>query len=207
MTNQALAKHSILNQALKLVPFDGWHETTFETACKHAGFDEKYGYVLFPSGVKELVGYFIQECDKHMLEGLKTLPLGTMRVRDRIAAAITLRIRNHIPHKQAIPATLRFFALPQHSAQAMQALAHTSSEIWYAAGDNATDFNYYSKRFLLAGVYSSTLLFWLDDTSEDYKDTWAFLERRIDNVLQIGKTKKKCFNMMGDMLKHFQWRT
>lgn len=191
MTDQTLAKQAILAEALKIVPFDGWHTKTLEEASKKAGFDERYGEILFPEGINGLVKYFIQESDKQMLETLKTLPLKEMRVRDRIKTAVKTRIEQHIPHKEVIPATLRFFALPQHSVQGMQALAHTASEIWYMAGDDATNFNYYSKRFLLAGVYSATLLFWLDDHSEGYEDTWEFLDRRIDNVMQIGKVKQK----------------
>lgn len=194
MIDQNLAKQSILAAALKIVPFEGWQAKTLEEASLAAGFDARYGHILFPEGVAGLVGFFVTESDRIMLERLKNTPLTTMRVRDRIALAVKIRIEQHEAYKAAIPATLRFFAMPQHSLQGMRATAHTASEIWYAAGDNATDFNYYSKRFLLAGVYSSTLLFWLDDTSENHEETWKFLGRRIDNVMQIGKLKQKILN-------------
>ena len=61
------------------------------------------------------------------------------------------------------------------------------SAIWYAVGDYSTDWNYYSKRAILASVYGSTLMYWLSDKGDDsgdYPETWAFLDRRIDNVLK-----------------------
>jgi ubiquinone biosynthesis protein COQ9 len=80
---------------------------------------------------------------------------------------------------------LSYFALPLNAAAGLTCLYRTVDAIWYAAGDKATDYNFYTKRALLAGVYSSTLLFWLNDKSEDSSATWAFLERRIGEVLQV----------------------
>lgn len=185
------AKNAILNQALSHVPFDGWTPQLLNNAAREAGYEEGYAEILFPHGVADLVAFFIEEADNAMLETLKSLNLNEMRVRDRIATAIKTRITYHAAHKGAIAPTLRFFAQPQNASQGTKALAHTCSEIWYAAGDNATDYNYYSKRTLLAGVYSSTLLYWLDDDSEDNQNTWEFLDRRISNVLKIGGLPKK----------------
>ncbi|WP_374298103.1 COQ9 family protein, partial [Sphingomonas sp.] len=80
-----------------------------------------------------------------------------------------------------------FLAMPLNAALALKLLYRTVDAIWYAAGDNATDFNFYTKRGLLAGVYSATLLYWLNDRSQDCADTWAFLDRRIEEVMQVPK--------------------
>ena len=108
-----------------------------------------------------------------------------MKVRERIATAVRLRLEQVAPHREAVQRGLAFFALPQNAAIGLKCLYRTVDAIWYAAGDRATDYNFYSKRLLLAGVYSSTLLVWLNDTSEDQAETWAFLERRIAEVLQV----------------------
>jgi ubiquinone biosynthesis protein COQ9 len=63
--------------------------------------------------------------------------------------------------------------------------------MWYAAGDKSTDFNFYTKRATLAGVYSATLLYWLNDRSAGSEATWAFLDRRIDNVMAFEKLKSQ----------------
>jgi ubiquinone biosynthesis protein COQ9 len=64
--------------------------------------------------------------------------------------------------------------------------------MWRTAGlggDPAEGFSYYSRRATLAGVVGSTLLFWLDDQSPDCAETWSFLDRRIENVMQIGRLR------------------
>jgi ubiquinone biosynthesis protein COQ9 len=63
--------------------------------------------------------------------------------------------------------------------------------IWYAAGDTATDFNYYTKRGLLASVYGLTILYWLSDTSKGVSQTEAFLAQRLNDVMQIPKLRNR----------------
>lgn len=191
MKEQQEKKENILKEALKLVPFEGWVPKILAEAAKNAGYDPGYAEVLFPAGVEDLVAFFIETSDKHMLEALVQQPLKDMKIRERIAIAVKTRILQHEPHRAAIPATLRFFALPNHVSLGSKLLLHTCSEMWYAAGDTSTDFNYYTKRFLLAGVYSSTLLYWLEDHSDGYKDTWEFLGRRINDALALGGAGKK----------------
>ncbi len=81
---------------------------------------------------------------------------------------------------------LAFLALPQHAGLAAKCLYRTVDAVWHGVGDTSTDYNFYTKRLLLAGVYSATVLAWLDDTSEDRAETWAFLERRLDEALLLG---------------------
>jgi len=68
--------------------------------------------------------------------------------------------------------------------------------MWHGIGDTSVDFNFYSKRALLAGVVSSTVLFWLQDESDDFSATWAFLDRRIEDVMKIQKTKAQLGNLV-----------
>ncbi|HWA50980.1 MAG TPA: COQ9 family protein, partial [Dongiaceae bacterium] len=89
--------------------------------------------------------------------------------------------------REAIKSACSFLAMPQNAALALKLLYRTVDAMWYAAGDTATDFNFYTKRALLAGVYSSTVLYWLNDRSADCADTWAFLDRRIEEVMQVPK--------------------
>ena len=132
-----------------------------------------------------------------MLEGLARLDIGKMRVRDRIAQAVKARIGVLAAHREAARRMLSFLALPPNAPLAARLIWRTVDAIWYAAGDNATDFNYYTKRGLLAGVYATTLLFWLDDSSEDFTDTWAFLDRRIADVMKVPAYKARLKEALG----------
>ena len=120
------------------------------------------------------------------VDALEQADLESLKVRERVSLAVQTRLGLMLPHREAIRRGLSFLALPQNAALGTQLLWRTADAIWWAAGDSATDHNYYSKRTLLVGVYSSTLLVWLDDQSEEQSDSKAFLERRIDGALKIG---------------------
>ena len=190
-------KEAILQEVLELVPFEGWVPSILEKSAKNAGYEPGYAHILFPGGITDLVTFFIEWCDKEMLRALGQLPLQEMKVRERIATAVKTRILQHNQHRNTIQPTLRFFAQPQHAWLGSKLLGHTCSEIWYVAGDRSSDFNYYTKRFLLAGVYSSTLLYWLDDNSEGFERTWAFLDRRIQDALTLGSMNQKIKQLFG----------
>ena len=130
-----------------------------------------------------------------MEDKLAHIDLSSMRVRDRVATGVMIRLREIEEHKEAVRKSLMYLASPMRSKLALKSLYNTVDMIWYAAGDQATDFNYYSKRFLLAGVYSATLLYWLDDHSEDSEATRAYLNRRLDQVMMIPKLKQKIKNI------------
>ena len=91
---------------------------------------------------------------------------------DRLLQPAGARIGAVVAHREAVRRALTYLAQPQHGGRGLKCLYRTVDEMWYAAGDRATDFNFYTKRLTLAGVYSATLLFWLDDASEDSEATW-----------------------------------
>ena len=129
---------------------------------------------------------FSDWADRQMLARLEKTDLAALKVRERVAAGVRFRLEVLAPHKEAVRRGLSFLALPPNAGQALKSLHRTVDAVWTLAGDRSTDYNYYTKRLLLAGVLSSTTLFWLNDRSEGHAQTWAFLERRIDEVLKVG---------------------
>ena len=122
--------------------------------------------------------------------GLEILPLDPLRVSERIALAIGTRLDIVAPWREAVRRALTVLALPQHAPLAMRLTYETIDGIWYAAGDNATDFSFYTKRLILAAIYSATVLYWLDDHSEGSADTRAFLDRRLADAARIGRARR-----------------
>ena len=179
-------RRRLLDATLPHVPFDGWTGTALQRAAADLGLDAATAVNAFPGGAAELIAFHSAEADRRMLDALQPMDLPAMRVRDRVAAAVRLRLEQNAEHREAIRRALAFLALPQNGPLALKCLYRTVDAIWYAAGDTSTDYNFYTKRLLLSGVYSSTLLFWLNDDSEGNAETWAFLSRRIDEVLKIG---------------------
>lgn len=179
-------RRRLLETTLNHVPFDGWSMTALQRAAGDLGLDAATAVNAFPGGPAELIVFHSAEADRRMLEELQPMDLPAMRVRDRIAAVVRLRLEQNAAHREAIRRALAFLALPQNGPLALKCLYRTVDAMWYAAGDTSTDYNFYTKRLLLSGVYSSTLLFWLNDESEGSAETWAFLARRIDEVLKVG---------------------
>ena len=150
----------------------------------------------FPGVVKPapmVIADAVRDADEHRLtvlrEALEKAGIGTMKVRDRIRLAVRTRIEQHAGSKETARRALALLALPLNARLGLKLLYRTVDAMWYAAGDTSADFNFYTKRATLAGVYSSTLLFWLNDRSPGDEATWAFLGRRIDNVMSFEKLK------------------
>ena len=179
-------RDELMFATLPHVAFDGWTRTAIQAGAADAGLDGATALNAFPGGAAELIEAFSAWGDRRMLEELERRDLAAMRVSERVAAAVRCRLELLLPHQEALRRGLSFFALPPNGALGLKCLYRTVDAIWYAAGDNSTDYNFYSKRLLLAGVYSSTLLYWLNDKSEGRAASWAFLERRIAEVLRIG---------------------
>lgn len=184
-------KQRVLERFLAHAPFDGWSNTALERAAEEEAGDKRYAYVHFTQGVTDATLAFAAWVDTGMKMELSNILLKDMKIRDRITACVRARLRFMEPHKEAVRSLMGFLALPPQHPLAIKMLSRATDEMWYLAGDTSSDFSYYTKRLLLAGVYSSTLLYWLNDTSESHKDTEAFLHRRIGDVMQIQTMRSK----------------
>ncbi|AHM03104.1 hypothetical protein roselon_00671 [Roseibacterium elongatum DSM 19469] len=181
----------ILDAALMHVPFDGWSEASFRAAVSDAGVDKAEAQALLPRGAVDLALAFHRRGDAAMVKALRSADLSAMRFRDRVAYAIRLRLELVEADKETVRRGVTLFALPIHAADGAKALWDTADAIWTALGDPSDDLNWYTKRATLSGVYSATVLYWLGDQSVDHSATWAFVDRRIDEVMQIETMKKK----------------
>ena len=180
---------AILQAALKHVPFDGWSASALSRAVEEAGLDPSMADRAFPRGARDLVDYLVSDTDARMTAELEKRELSEMPVRERIATAVRVRLELLAPHREAVRRSLSLRLQAGNAPHTMRGLYDTVDAMWYAAGDTATDYNFYTKRALLAGVYGATLLYWLDDSSEDFADTWAFLDRRIEDIMRIQKVR------------------
>ncbi len=186
---QEKIKHKILQQAIKIVPFEGWSKKMLHQASVKAGFDENMAELQFMNGAMGMLDYYLDDLDQQMVAKIRALPLDKMKVREKIKQAVVIRLS--LMKKPVASKTVSFLALPFNVPSAMSYTWRTVDKMWYEAGDTATDFNHYTKRTLLAGVYSSTLMYWLNDDSKEHHSTWEFLDRRIEDVLKAGNFMRK----------------
>lgn len=180
-------RERLLLAALPHVPFDGWSTAALRLGARDAGLTETEALALFPGGSTDLVATFSDWADRAMLDRLAETGLEQMKVRDRISLACRIRFGVLAPHREAVRRSLAVLAMPQNAALGMRLVYRTVDAIWYAVGDTATDYNFYTKRLLLAGVLTSTTLYWLNDNSVGHVETHGFLERRIADVMAIPK--------------------
>ncbi len=178
---------AVILATLTHVPFDGWSQEALIRGAEEAGLSAADVDVLFPEGLRQALRHWLAMADRMMLEDVAEADLQSMRIRERIAFLVRTRLERWTPHREAVRRAMGLSLKPGYAEDSLRSGYATVDAMWRAAGDTATDYNFYTKRGLLAAVYSSTLLVWLDDRSEDNADTWSFLDRRIENVMQVPK--------------------
>jgi ubiquinone biosynthesis protein COQ9 len=178
----------LLEAALPHVPFDGWSETTLRAAIADSGVAEGLARALFPRGGIDLAVAYHRQGDARLREALATSDLAALRFRERVVHAVRLRLEL-VEDRELVRRGSTLFALPQHAAEGARLIWGTADTIWDSLGDSTRDLNWYSKRATLSAVYGSTVLYWLGDDSLGHQATWAFLDRRIEDVMQIEKLK------------------
>jgi ubiquinone biosynthesis protein COQ9 len=179
----------LLDAALAHVPFDGWTAAALNAAAHDLGVSHALALNAFPGGAADMIDYWNRRSDQRMLAALEMRDLTSHRFRDRVALAVRLRLEA-ADHREAVRRGLSFLSLPQNAPLGARLLYRTVDAIWHGLGDRSTDFSFYTKRGLLAGVYSATVLYWLDDRSAGSSASWEFLDRRIADVMKITEIRQ-----------------
>jgi ubiquinone biosynthesis protein COQ9 len=182
---------ALLFAALPHAAFDGFSDRVLKRAASEAGIPESEIARHFPNGALGLVETFSEYADSEMTRLLAKAKLDTLKIRERISLAIKTRLAVLAPHKEAARRAAAFLSLPHNAATGLKLLYRTVDAIWRGIGDTSTDFSFYTKRATLAGVYSTTLMRWFSDGSEDSEPTHDFLHRRIEDVMRFEKFKAK----------------
>jgi ubiquinone biosynthesis protein COQ9 len=182
-------REELLEAMLAHVPFDGWTRTAFDRAVADLAMDRALALNAFPRGIGEILEFFHRLTDRRMVAELEKRDLTGLKLREKVALALRLRFELNAGRREAIRQGLAFLALPPNAPIGVVSLYRTVDAVWHAVGDRSTDFSYYSKRALLAGVYAAALFYWLNDKSEGAADSWAFIDRRLDDVMRIQKLR------------------
>lgn len=180
-------RDEILLAVLPNVAFDGWEWSVVCDFAVQAGHSENIARAVFPGKMVGVLDHFADWADRGMLKSLECVDLDEVRVRDCVRMALLARFEVLNPYKDAVNQSLHFWMWPTRKPHAVKITWRLADRIWDWSGDTATDYNRYTKRGLLSGVIASTTLAWLNDPSEDMENTKAFLDRRIENVMQLGK--------------------
>lgn len=186
--------------------FDGWGEDALRQSAALAGVDANVARLAFPGGAMDMIGAWIDSTDAKMVANYGGGRLDAMKIRDRIRALLLFRLDAIAGQEEALRRALAIQAMPQNLARTLKNGWRSADLMWRLAGDTATDYNHYTKRALLTGIYTATLAVWLDDGSEGKAETRAFIDRRIDDVMKFEKTKAQLLKSEGFDVARFLGR-
>lgn len=172
------------------VPFDGWSARALATAARELGIDPDIAALAVPDA-QTMLTLWTAQGNAQMAQAMAGAH--TLKIRDRIRMALVTRLETG--DREVTRRALALLVQPQHAALSARLLWQAADAMWRAAGDSATDYNHYTKRAILAAIYSATLLHWTQDDSDDFASTRAFIDRRIDGVMRFEKTKAKLIGM------------
>uniref|UniRef100_A0A3P9KW39 Ubiquinone biosynthesis protein n=1 Tax=Oryzias latipes TaxID=8090 RepID=A0A3P9KW39_ORYLA len=187
----------ILTAALEFVPLHGWSMEAIAAGAESLGLSSA-STGMFINGSGELVLHFIADCNTKLTEILaeqhNQVQLGQAekkKTSEFLRDAVETRLRMYIPYIESWPQAMSILLLPHNIPDSLKHLSNLVDDIWYYAGDRSTDMNWYTKRAVLTGIYNTTELVMVQDSSPDFQDTWAFLDNRIQDVVDMATTAKQ----------------
>ena len=169
--------------------FDGWTEKAVDASAMQLGVDPAVARLAFPKDQLGKIDAYIAAIDAAMAEHFTPEKIASLKIRDRIRELVWFRLQAMSPAREAVRSALTILAMPQNAVRGLSIGWRSADLMWRLAGDTATDFNHYTKRLTLSALYAATLLAWLDDQSEGWTETSAFLDRRIADVMRFEKWK------------------
>jgi ubiquinone biosynthesis protein COQ9 len=169
--------------------FDGWSKAAVQSAADEIGVDRDIAALALKGNAMTLIDAWIESIDLELAERLPPEKLNAMKIRERITALLATRMEIMAPDRESLRRAMAIMASPQNLARAAKIGWRSADRMWRLAGDTASDFNHYTKRMTLSAVYGSLLNVFVNDDSENFTESRAFLDRRIDNVMQFEKVK------------------
>lgn len=197
-------RERLLFATLPHISFDGWTARAMAAGADDAGIEPAAASLCFPGGPAELIEFFSLWADGRMAAAMKSAGMASSPLHERIARAVHCRIEILSPWREAARRAVGYFALPAHAPMGIRYLYRTIDSIWYAADDRSADFSFYTKRAMLSGIYTATLLYWFEDGSDGYADSWGFLDRRIAEIGRVHRFRARAERMANSVPNPFR---
>ncbi|KAL0338882.1 UNVERIFIED_CONTAM: Ubiquinone biosynthesis protein COQ9, mitochondrial [Sesamum angustifolium] len=181
----------VLQASLRHVIRLGWGEAAMIAGAREVGVSPSI-VGSFPRKEAALVEFFMDDCLQRLIDIIDMKEdLKCLIPSQRVAKLVRIRLEMQAPYISKWPQALSIQAQPSNISTSFKQRAMLVDEIWHAAGDEATDMDWYVKRTVLGGIYSTAELYMLSDTSPDFQDTWAFLDERVSDAFDLQKTVKE----------------
>ncbi len=198
-------REPLLQAALQEAVFTGFTPGLVKTAANLSEIDEAGAKAAFPDGVASILRYWSFQADAAAVDILTTEEAASWRIREKVTFCLEARLDYLAPHKEASRRAAATLALPLYAGLGARLLWKTADTVWRGLGDPSTDFNFYSKRAILSGVWGTTFTRWLADDDPEYAATRAFLADRIENVMAFEKVKAQWRKTAPDPSRIFEF--
>lgn len=182
-------RDALIHEVAANAAFDGWNDRAVAAAAASRGVDADVAMLAYPGGAVDMIDAWFASVDRAMTNDWSAERLSALKIRARITALVEARLATLAPDRESLRRALAILAMPQNLPTAAKLGWRSADAMWRAAGDTATDYNHYTKRSILGAVYAATITVFVNDESEDYADTRAFLARRIDGIMRFEKAK------------------
>ena len=181
----------ILQAMLPIVVFDGWNQKSLRASIKSINLPEGSEELYFPEGALEVIRFWHDQMNEFVKSNLESLNKSEMKIREQVTAGVLSALESIGSNEEAMRRAIIRLSLPDAAVQGPTYLWSLADSIWRAIGDRSTDYNYYTKRTILAGVLGSTITVWISDSDQNKVKTKLFLDARISNVMSFEKSKFK----------------
>jgi len=181
----------ILQAMLPIVVFDGWNQKSLRASIKLINLPEGSEELYFPEGALEVIRFWHDQMNEFVKSNLESLNKSEMKIREQVTAGVLSALESIGSNEEAMRRAIIRLSLPDAAVQGPTYLWSLADSIWRAIGDRSTDYNYYTKRTILAGVLGSTITVWISDSDQNKVKTKLFLDARISNVMSFEKSKFK----------------
>jgi ubiquinone biosynthesis protein COQ9 len=188
-------KQKILENFIKLCAFNEVSEETLLQAFQGAKIDPKFALLIFENGAESIVEFWLERIDAKMLqdaqEVTQNIDFSQMKIRDKITNLLQIRVKINQEYQEQLPQLIKFFSCPKNINLAFKNAYKVADLMWQFIGDKSTDFNFYSKRAILAKIYIRSTICLAGDKSSDCKKTFALIDKEIEKVMQFTAFKFK----------------
>ncbi len=190
----------ILKLAKLIIAEEGLNSNTFETiALKHTLNINEIN-LLFPDGNKDLLEYSLDQLNIELQEYCKSIDLIRLPLHKRIRKILLSKIEIMNKEKNFYKKIFLNSLLHNKSVSLPKQLYKSIDQIWYLAGDASVDFSFYTKRLILAGIYSRIVLFFFNNNNQNELEN--LLDLNLKRVAKIPELKSK-INIFKEYLPKF----
>ena len=184
-----IKKIKILEASKKILMIRSWDEKSLSLISKKTNISANEINLLFPNAFFDLIIFSLDQINIELERKFQTYNI--------LRFPLHLRIKKILMHKfNLMNKNKKFYnkiffnlLLPSKNQFKLKQLYKSVDIIWYIAADNSTDFNFYTKRMILAGIYIRLMLFFFNNN--DLIKLEELLDKDLKRVLKIPKLKAK----------------